>query len=260
MPLPLIIILSVLGALLLLVILLLLFGNAKIHIVCREKLRVVASICGVRFTLISDKKKEKKKKKSKEPPRCRNPKNILKKELRQKEREAKKAEKKRLRAEKKAKKKKAKRAGVPAEYCPTPNLKENLEMILALLKRLYRETRGKIGIHFRKMYIRVATDDAAKTALLYATILQSATLLLNFVEEKFNHVKRKDGAMEITPDYLASTCQADIDLICSVKIRRALVIALRMLNEYNYEKRRAYRKAALREKKKVQKARQKSKK
>ena len=132
-------------------------------------------------------------------------------------------------------------------------------MIAVLLKRLYCETRGKISIRFRKMYIRVGSDDAAKTALLYAGILQAVSLILNLVEEKFVHVKRKDGAMEITPDYLSTTCHADIDLICSVKIYRALVIALKMLSAYDKEKGKAYRKAALREQKQLRKSRLKSK-
>ena len=58
------IVLAVLGGILLLALALLLFGNAKIRIVCREKLRVVASVCGIRFTLISDKDPKQKKPKN----------------------------------------------------------------------------------------------------------------------------------------------------------------------------------------------------
>ena len=61
MPLPLTIVLLVLGALLLLLLLLFLLGSAKIHIVCRQTLRVVASVCGIKFTLFSDQKKKEEK-------------------------------------------------------------------------------------------------------------------------------------------------------------------------------------------------------
>ena len=109
MPLPLMIILAVLGGILLLTLLLLFFGSARIHIICCEKLKVVAWICGVPITLFSNESKAKKKK-SKKLPRCRNPEAALKKELRRRASEEKKAERKRKRAEKKAAKKKAKQA------------------------------------------------------------------------------------------------------------------------------------------------------
>ena len=236
------IVLWILLAIISLLVLLLLFGSAKVHIVCREKLRVAVSVLGIRFTVVSD--KEKKEKPKKALAECRNPKRVLKKELKQQLKAAKKAEKKRLKAKKKAEKKKAVTA---TQKRATPNLKENLEMILALLKRLYAETRGKIKIRFRKMHICVGTDDAAKTAILYGVIVQSVSYILNLVEEKFTHVKRRDGDVTVVPDYTTTQCSADIDLICKIKIRRAISIALNMLFAFNKERGKTYKKAALRE-------------
>lgn len=239
------IILWILLAIISILALLILFGSAKIHIVCREKLRVAVSVFGIRFTLVSDKEKKEKKKKALEA--CRNPDKALKKELKRQIKAAKKAEKKRLKALKKAEKHKA---STSTKKRATPNLKENLEMILALLKKLYAETRGNIKIHFRKMHIYVGTDDAAKTAILYGIIVQSVSYILNLVEEKFTHVKRRRGDVSVEPDYTSGQCSADIDLICTVKIRRAISMALSMLLAYNKERSTAYKKAALREQEK----------
>ena len=227
--------------------LLLIFGTAKIRIVCQEKLRVVASVCGIRFTLISD-KEDPPKKEAKNLARCRNPDALLKKELRRQQKEAAKAERRRKRAEKKAarKAKKKQLAAATGKAAPTPNLKENLDMILALLKKLYRETRGKIRIRFRKMHITVGTEDAAKTAILYGVIMQSAAYLLQFVESNFTHIERHDGDMTVEPDYLSTQCRADIDIICSVKLRRAIKIGIGMLFAYRNEKSKAEQKAARR--------------
>lgn len=237
------IVLWIVLAILALLVLLLLFGTAKVRIVCREKLRVAVSVFGIRFTLVSD--KEPKKKKQKALEKCSNPDRVLKKELRRQMKEAKKAEKKRLKAKKKAEKKKALAA---TGKRPTPNLKENLGMILALLKKLYEKTHGKIKIKFNRMHIYVGSDDAAKTAVLYGVIVQSVSYILNFVEEKFTHIKRRAGDMSVEPDYTATQCSADIDLVCSVKIRHAIGMALSMLMAYNKERGKAYKKAALREK------------
>ena len=140
---------------------------------------------------------------------------------------AKKAEKKRLRAEKKAAKKKAKRAGVPAEYCPNPNLKENLEMIMALLKKLYRETRGKIGIRFRRMYISVGSDDAAKTALLCSAISIALEPLLLFIDRNSNLHGMKNADIDISPDYLSEEIKYDIKLAFSMSLGSFIYVLLR---------------------------------
>jgi hypothetical protein len=169
----------------------------------------------------------------------------LKKELKKQMKAAKKAEQKRLKALKKKQKKKAR---IASGKQVAPNLKENLDMILALLKRLYEVTRGRIGINFRKMHLRVASGDAAKTAILYGVIVQSVSYILNFVEEKFTHVKRSPGAMSVEPDYTATQSGAEIDLICKVKIRHAISIAVSMLMAYTKEHGRACRKAMLRQK------------
>ena len=163
---------------------------------------------------------------------------------------AKKAEKKRLKALEKAKKKKERRA---SGTHPAPNIKENLEMILALLKKLYETTRGRIGINFRKMHLTVGSEDAAKTAILYGVIIQSVSYILNFVEEKFTHIKRKAGAVSVQPDYTATQSSAEIDLICKIKIRHAIAMAVTMLLSYNKERSSAYKKAARREKEARQK-------
>ena len=227
--------------------LLILFGSASIRIVCKEKLRVVASVCGIRFTLISD--KEPKKKPPKDFERCRDPEKALRKELKRQRKLAEKAERKRLRAEKKAaKRKKQHETDQTGQKLPTPKLKENLEMILALLKKLYSLTAGRLHIRVRKMQIEVGSDDAASTAILYGVILQSASYVLNFIETCFNHIDRRDGEMQITPNYTSGHCSADIDIACSIKLRRAIKLAVGMLLSYNKEKAIARKKAAIRQK------------
>ena len=232
-----------------LVALILLLGNAKIHITCIQKPKVIASVLGIRFTLVSDKEP---KKAEKDLSRCRNPERALKKELRRQRKEAKKAEKKRKKAAEKAaikaQKKKQKKALAATQ--PTPNLKENLTMITELVKKLYTVTRGKIKIHVKKMDISVATEDAAKTAILYGVILQSASYLLQWIDQHFTHIRREAGDMQIRANYLETKTRAEIDIICSIRLFRVLGIGLKMLSSYRKEKNIAMKKAKKRFEKK----------
>ena len=233
------IILGVVLGIFLLLLLALLFGKAKIRIVCQGSVRVVASILGIRFTLYPE-KEEKENKRAKKVLRCSNPDRILKKELRKQQRAARKARRKKLKAKAKLLQKRSRKA---VAQQPDPNLIENLQMVFALVKRFYALTRGNVRIRVSKMHISVATDDVAKTAVVYGTVVQSAAYLLQWIETHFNHIEREDGDMTITPDYLSETTTSDIDISFSIGVSKAIKIALGMLASYKIEKRKAYQKA-----------------
>lgn len=242
-----IVILSIIG-LVFLIAALLIFGKAKIRIVCREKLRVVLYVLGIPITLVSDKKKEEPK--TKDLSRCYNPEGILKRTLRRKRRATKKALAKQKKAERKkalrAAKRKAKKEAKKQSDSPAPSITENFTMITALLKRLYRATNGRLHVRVRKLHVGIGTGDAAKTAVLYGVVVQSAAYLLGWIGSHFIHIKRDDGALRIAPDYLSEKTRANIDIICSIHLSAALGIGIRMLFSYLSEKSKATKKAAAR--------------
>ena len=237
-------ILIILGVILITAVLIVFVGNASILIISQDQLRVLISICGIPFTIYPDKKNARKK--PKKLVGCRNPEVVLKRELKRRKREEEKAKRKRLRAAKKAAKRAKKNAGVPQKYCAVPNVKENLEMVLALAKKLLHKTRGKVKIKINKLHIRVASGDAAHTALLYGVVIQLVSYLIGFVEKNYTSIQRRDGALAVEPDYTTSESSANIDIVLSAKIWRAVMILIEMMDAYDLEKKRAYRKAAQR--------------
>ncbi len=226
-------------------LLILFVGNAKVRVITSDQIRVIASICGFRFTIYPD-KKDIPRKKPKNLAKCRNPEAVLRRELRRQERRKAKAERKKQRAAERAKKRNEKKIGIPQKYCPVPNLKENLEMVLALLKKFYTRTKGKIKIKIKKLHIRVATDDAAQTAMLYGVAVQLVSYLIGYVETNYTKVERRDGDLSVEPDFTKNESSADIDIIFRAKVWRAILIAVDMVDAYDKEKKIAYRKAAIR--------------
>jgi hypothetical protein len=249
----LIIVLIILGVILLSALLILFVGNASFRIISSDQLRVVASICGFRFTVYPDKKQ--KPKKPKNLARCHNPEAILRRELKRQQRAKEKAERQKQKAAKRAAKRNEKKIGIPQKYCPVPNLKENLEMILALVKRFYKKTRGKIRIKIKKLHIRVAADEAAHTALLYGVTVQLVSYIIGYVETNYTAIERGEDDLSVEPDYTTSECSANIDIVFSAKIWRTLLILIDMMEAYDKEKKIAYRKAALRKREKRNKPR-----
>ena len=246
-------ILIILGVILVSAVLIFFFGNAKLRVISRDQIRVVASICGISFTIYPDKKDAPKKPRN--LARCRNPEAVLRRELKRQQRAKEKAERKKEKAAKRAAKRAEKKIGIPQKYCPVPNLKENLEMILALLKKFYHKTRGKIKIKVNKLHIRVSADEAAHTAILYGVVAQLVYRIVAYVEDNYTAIERRDGDLSVDPDYTSSECSAEVDVVFSAKIWRAIFIFVDMVNAYDAEKKIAYRKAALRKREKRNKPR-----
>ena len=246
-------ILIILGVILVSAVLIFFFGNAKIRVLTKDQIRVVASVCGIPFTIYPDKKDSQKKPRN--LARCRNPEAILRRELRRQERAKAKAERKKERAARRAAKRSEKKIGIPQKYCPVPNIKENLEMVLALLKKFYYKTRGKIRIRINKLHIRVSADEAAHTAILYGIVTQLLHTIVTYVENNYALLEGRDENISVNPDYVSTECSADVDIVFSAKIWRALFIFIEMVDAYDAEKKIAYRKAALRKREKRNKPR-----
>ncbi len=232
---PLTILLAILGGILFLILLLILFGTVRVRIACGEKVRVMVSVCGIPVFRTPAKKEERQKElkdcKNPEALRKRERKKLLKAEKKAAEKREKQKKKAALKAEKKKQNKKKK------EKDPSkPTLSENLSMIFALLKKLYQVTNGKFRLRVYRFHLLVGTDDAAKTAILYGTAVQSVSCIFQWLQAKFIPIRREEGCMTLRADFVSGKTSADIDICCSLKIRRALTIGVRMLIAFLKEK------------------------
>lgn len=219
-----VIVLSIIAAVIALFALLLIFGRAKIRIIAHDTVKVIVSVLGIRFTVFSNAKKNKK---IKSLSRCRHPDRVLKKELRKRRKAARAAQKKREKAKRKKQQKKIKAAALPS-----PNFKENMEMVLVLLKKIRELTHGKISLRIRGLKISIGTGDAAKTAILYGVVSQSTAYVLEWAQHNFSEVHYRGKDIQIIPAYTESRSHAEVDICCSLYLSQIIGIGIRMLIAY----------------------------
>lgn len=116
------------------------------------------------------------------------------------------------------------------------NAAENASILLAVLKRTYEKILGRFKIKLAKIHITVASDDAAKTAIMYGAVSQSiayaAEILDNFV-----YVKRTGrGDIAVNADFLSEKTKYDIKIILYSKIWQILDILFGLAYNYLKEK------------------------
>ncbi|MBQ8356444.1 MAG: DUF2953 domain-containing protein [Clostridia bacterium] len=206
MPIPLIVI----GGCILFLILLLSL-RVRFCIVLRDEVELSLGILCFKIHLFPRKKKIKWKHYSPE------------KAARIEAKKAKKAAKKEAkRAEKKAKKQKEKQ--LPPEKKKKSTLADKLRLVRVLAAALIKKTNKHLRLHAARLHLRVATGDAAKTAVLYGVVCQSLSYLLALLD-KVTKLKAAEPDVSVYADYLSEKSSADVRLIFSVRLGGVFAIA-----------------------------------
>lgn len=138
---------------------------------------------------------------------------------------------------------------------PTLNVLDDLQVIFTILKLAYEKGKGKLSIRVRRFHIRVATDDPAKTAILWGSVVGASSLLLQWIHSNFNTVERRAGAINVYPDYLTNTTDADIRIDVQMPAIPFFLYIGELFSEYEIKRMEMRRHAKKRlEKKKAKEA------
>lgn len=204
LPIPLI----VLGAVLLFLILILLL---RVQLIIRAKDSVVLElkILFLRFRLFPRKKKI-------------NPKDY---DPRRIERAKRKAAKKAAKQLKKKQKREAQHEASPPEKMP---LADKVRLVRALAGALIRRTRKHLKLHAARLHIRVATGDAATTAITYGAVSQGLSYLLTALDQ-VTKLKATPPDVAVEADFIGERSEIDAKIIFSIRIFGALATAIPLL-------------------------------
>ena len=103
-----------------------------------------------------------------------------------------------------------------------------LRLIQRLLKGIYSRFIGRLHIRIDRLRVAVATDDAAKTAILYGGVSQTVAYILAFCEEQSNLHPIKEKDVSVSADFLSDKTTADIHICLWLRLATALHLLLRL--------------------------------
>lgn len=226
MPIPLIVLLAILLFLLLLATL-----RVRFILLCREAVVLKLRILFFSITLFPKKSKP-------IDPRDYTTSKISKRQRRL-VRKAKKKERRAL--EKAAKRKKKSSTANGGAASETPALREKIVLVRALVAALFRKTSKHLHLRTARLHIRVATGDAATTAILYGAVSASLSYLLAVLDRTVN-LRTKPHDISVFADYLSERSSADVKLVFSMRVTGALSLLFSLMLTFVKEKRAAHRK------------------
>lgn len=128
-------------------------------------------------------------------------------------------------------KKQKKKTSEKTESKGTPKLKvvDYIYIIRDVSRAFFGRFSKHLHIKVAKIYVRVATGDAAQTAILYGAVSQALACLLEVLDSVTNLDKIEKAEIDVEPDYLSDKTEAKINITYSLRVVGILDILLKTL-------------------------------
>ena len=138
---------------------------------------------------------------------------------------------KKLRKKKRKARKKRLSEGAAAKKAQKPEKTtaqklRQIRLILYILKNAYKNILSAVKIRVQRLYITVATDDAAKTAILYGVAAQSTAYLMELLRSHTKTVAKR-GGVDVVADFCGDKSALDVIIVFSVSPLSLLILGTR---------------------------------
>ncbi len=110
------------------------------------------------------------------------------------------------------------------------------EIYLRFLKTVYKKIMRYMSITLHRLYVTVATGNAAKTAILYGIATQSVAYMCELLYQNTNFRAKKHTSIRVTPDFDGKKSHIDCHVVVSLRIFRILHLLLYFLFKSAQEK------------------------
>ncbi len=98
------------------------------------------------------------------------------------------------------------------------SLIDSLDLIKELIIVLFKKTNKRIKLKASKILINVSTDDAAKTALLFAAVNNTLAAIIKYLEETDKLETLKKSEISVRSDFITGKSSADIKILFTLRV------------------------------------------
>ena len=106
---------------------------------------------------------------------------------------------------------------------------ETVQLVCIMVRELASKFAKHLRIKIAKINIKLATGDAAQTAIAYGALTQSINVLFPLLEGIKNFSMPKNRNINISPDFLSEESEIELKLVFSLRVWQILATALAIL-------------------------------
>ena len=126
-----------------------------------------------------------------------------------------------------------------------PSAIKRLRELRSLLASLLIRMPKTFSLHVRRLRISVASDDPAKTALLYGSVTSALAFVLEWIDRRLLTVRPiRGGAVSVRADFERESTQFEADLILRTSPLRLLSLGIKVLLPYLFRRLKKHKKSS----------------
>ena len=111
-------------------------------------------------------------------------------------------------------------------------IKEIVEIIKIILDRVILPFSNYLKVEIVKIYIKIASSDASKTAMIYGLVSQSTAYIIELLSNITNVDVKSKKSINVVCDFLSDESDAKINITFSLRCWHAISLALKFFTGY----------------------------
>ena len=112
------------------------------------------------------------------------------------------------------------------------SLVDKINSVGEIISIFFKAFKKQLNVKLAKIHITIATDDAAKTAIMYGAVSGAVACIIDLIDEITNLKELKKSSISIEPDFVSDKSNIDLNIVLSISIFTALKVALKSFINY----------------------------
>lgn len=113
-----------------------------------------------------------------------------------------------------------------------PTILDNVNLVKDVLAVLFKAFPKYLHVKLAKIHIRIATGDAAQTAIIYGAVSGVVACIVELIDSFTKMDKLKQRAISVEPNFLGENSEARINISLYITVFGAIVTLAKMLIKY----------------------------
>lgn len=109
---------------------------------------------------------------------------------------------------------------------------QKLNFIREIISIFSDNFRKHLHVKLAKIHVKVATPDAAQTAILYGAVSTAVACIIDLIDDIANLKPIKNSAISVEPDFLSEKSNIKLNIVLYVSILGAIKVLMKSFIKY----------------------------
>lgn len=109
---------------------------------------------------------------------------------------------------------------------------DKLNSVREIISIFFDSFHKHLHVKLTKIHVKVASSDAAKTAILYGTASTAVACVVDLIDEITNLHRLKESSISVEPDFLSDKTDIKLNIMLYISVAGAIKVLLKSLINY----------------------------